>query len=303
MRTSKTAVWVVLMFMLCGMSFAQKSSPKKPAESANLAAKVDLNTASEQDLEALPEVGAATAKKIIAARPYSNVSDLQKAGLSAKKIDKLTPLVTVSGGGASAESAKPSKSERAPKGAKSGETKSDAMATSSSGAKVDLNTASEKEIEDLPGVGPATAKRIIAARPYASVSDLSKAGLSAKKIEKITPMATVGGAASSSSSAAGGSSSSSSSSTSATPAQPAPASAPRSSDSASKSSKMQSSSSESNAASGAPAQTPPQKGMVWVNLDTKVYHKEGTRWYGKTKNGKFMSESDALAAGYRASKR
>jgi methylphosphotriester-DNA--protein-cysteine methyltransferase len=43
--------------------------------------------------------------------------------------------------------------------------------------------------------------------------------------------------------------------------------------------------------------------MVWVNLDTKVYHKEGTRWYGKTKNGKFMSESDAVAAGYRASKR
>ncbi len=300
MRTSKTAVWVVLMFVLCGMSFAQKKSSKKPAESANLAAKVDLNTASEQDLEALPEVGAATAKKIIAARPYSSVSDLQKAGLSAKKIEKLTPLVTASGGGASAENAKPSKSERAPKDAKSGAAKSDATATSSSGAKVDLNTASEKEIEDLPGVGPATAKRIIAARPYASVNDLSKAGLSAKKIEKITPMATVSGSASSGSSA---SSTSTSSSSAPSPAATTPASSPRSSDSAPKSSKMQSSSSESNSASEAPAQTPPQKGMVWVNLDTKVYHKEGTRWYGKTKNGKFMSESDALAAGYRASKR
>ena len=294
MRTSKTAVWVVLMFMLCGMSFAQKKSSKKAPESANLAAKVDLNTASEQDLEALPEVGAATAKKIIAARPYSNVSDLQKAGLSAKKIEKLTPLVTASGAGASAENAKPAKSERAPKGAKSGAAKSDATAMSSSAAKVDLNTASEKEIEDLPGVGPATAKRIIAARPYASVNDLSKAGLSAKKIEKITPMATVSGSASSGSSASSTSTSSSSA--------PGPA-APRSSESAPKSSKMQSSSSGSNSASEAPAQTPPQKGMVWVNLDTKVYHKEGTRWYGKTKNGKFMSESDAVAAGYRASKR
>jgi DNA uptake protein ComE-like DNA-binding protein len=294
MRTSKTALWVVLMFVLCGMSFAQKKSSKKPAESANLAAKVDLNTASEQDLEALPEVGAATAKKIIAARPYSNVSDLQKAGLSAKKIEKLTPLVTASGAGASAENAKPAKSERAPKGAKSVAAKSDATATSSSGAKVDLNTASEKEIEDLPGVGTATAKRIIAARPYASVNDLSKAGLSAKKIEKITPMATVSGSASSGSSDSSSSTSSSSA--------PGPA-APRSSESAPKSSKMQSSSSESNSASKAPAQTPPQKGMVWVNLDTKVYHKEGTRWYGKTKNGKFMSESDAVAAGYRASKR
>ena len=48
--------------------------------------------------------------------------------------------------------------------------------------------------------------------------------------------------------------------------------------------------------------TPPVKGMVWVNLDSKVYHKEGSRWYGKTKSGKFMSEADAMKAGYTASK-
>ena len=49
------------------------------------------------------------------------------------------------------------------------------------------------------------------------------------------------------------------------------------------------------------AQTPPQPGMVWVNLDSGVYHKGG-RWYGKTKNGKFMSEADAIKAGYREDK-
>jgi hypothetical protein len=42
--------------------------------------------------------------------------------------------------------------------------------------------------------------------------------------------------------------------------------------------------------------------MVWVNLDSKVYHREGDRWYGKTKRGKFMTEADAIAAGYHASK-
>ena len=42
--------------------------------------------------------------------------------------------------------------------------------------------------------------------------------------------------------------------------------------------------------------------MVWVNLDSGIYHREGDRWYGKTKKGKFMSEADAQKAGYRASK-
>jgi hypothetical protein len=43
-------------------------------------------------------------------------------------------------------------------------------------------------------------------------------------------------------------------------------------------------------------------GKVWVNLDSGVYHKAG-RWYGKTKNGKFVSVDEAKKAGYKASKR
>jgi hypothetical protein len=41
---------------------------------------------------------------------------------------------------------------------------------------------------------------------------------------------------------------------------------------------------------------------VWVNLDSGIYHKKG-RWYGKTKNGKFMTEAEAKAAGYKQSQR
>ncbi len=41
-------------------------------------------------------------------------------------------------------------------------------------------------------MGPATAKKIIEGRPYKSVEDLSKAGLSAKTIEALKPFVTVG---------------------------------------------------------------------------------------------------------------
>ena len=51
-----------------------------------------------------------------------------------------------------------------------------------------------------------------------------------------------------------------------------------------------------------PARTPPTPGMVWVNTNSKVYHKAGSRWYGKTKEGKWMTESNARKAGYKAAK-
>ncbi len=50
---------------------------------------------------------------------------------------------------------------------------------------VDLNTASLQELESLKGIGPVMAKKIIEARPYTSVTDLTNAGLTAKNNEDL----------------------------------------------------------------------------------------------------------------------
>jgi hypothetical protein len=38
-------------------------------------------------------------------------------------------------------------------------------------------------------------------------------------------------------------------------------------------------------------------GKVWVNSKSKTYHCEGTKFYGKTKSGEYMTEADAKTKG------
>ena len=131
-------------------------------------------------------------------------------------------------------------------------------------APVDVNAATAEELESVKGIGPATSKKIIAGRPYSSVADLKKIGLSAKQLADISPMLKVGAVGKTTETA--------------------------------------------KATKGmAPAPTLPLapgggKGLVWVNEDSKVFHREGDRWYGRTKKGKYMTEAEAAKAGAHESK-
>jgi len=53
-------------------------------------------------------------------------------------------------------------------------------------SKLDINSASQQELEALPGIGPATSAKIVQGRPYRSKSDLLKGKIvSRSEYEKI----------------------------------------------------------------------------------------------------------------------
>jgi competence protein ComEA len=186
----------VLLVLAGAMAFAQKT--------------VDLNTASEKELEALKGVGKATAAKIVANRPYKSVDELSKAGLSQKKIDAIRGQVTVGGGGAvtapaptAAAAPKPTRTPRtsAPPAAPATASSSSAPAPKTSahtkeklapGEKVNLNTASKEKLDELPGIGPVKAQAILDGRPYARIEDVMKVkGIKEKEFAKIRDLITV----------------------------------------------------------------------------------------------------------------
>lgn len=184
--------WLLVLTLLIGFTFiigpwaVPAQAAKEIDGKKSITGLVDINSASQKELEAIKGVGAPTAKKIIAGRPYKSVNDLSKAGLSVQSVAAIKPYVTVGKAQSSPVVAKAEKAATAVKEKKVDTQKGVA------GGLVDINNATQKELEAIKGVGPASAKKIIAARPYQSADELTRAGLSAKAVAALKPFVTVG---------------------------------------------------------------------------------------------------------------
>jgi competence protein ComEA len=75
---------------------AKESTSGQNSGAGTTSEKVNLNTASKDELDTLPGVGISTAEKIIAARPFAKIEDIQNvSGIGEATYAKLKDLITV----------------------------------------------------------------------------------------------------------------------------------------------------------------------------------------------------------------
>lgn len=110
-----------------------------PAASVAAPKRIDINTASEKQLDEMPGVGPVRAKAIIAGRPYTDPNDIvTKKVLTAALFGKIRDRVAL--------------------------------------ANINTSTAAEME-KTLRGIGDVRSKAIVAGRPYATPTDLVTKGI------------------------------------------------------------------------------------------------------------------------------
>lgn len=173
-------------------------------------ATVDLNAATQAELETLPGIGPAKAAAILEWRNahggFSDPAQLDDVpGIGPATLSRLLPLVSVAG----APGSTPASVERAAATAPSGslglaieaaspqasqpQATGSSPAGSSSAGRIDINSASASELMSLPGIGASKAAAIVADRdqngPFASCADLQRVtGIGAATVEKLEHM-------------------------------------------------------------------------------------------------------------------
>lgn len=196
-QEQRLLLFVLLFFILGSVLKLQGYNPKAhelaAAESLQVALqkdvelKIDIRTADEKELQALPGVGPKRAQSILEYRnsqPFQNVNEImQISGIGIKTYQKMLANLVVFGDSSAVEKSK-SKGEKPPKTVKS---KSSAKAADDS--PVNINTAGIEELCKLSGIGKVKAQAILDYRAengaFQSAEELTKVkGIGAATLQK-----------------------------------------------------------------------------------------------------------------------
>jgi competence protein ComEA len=170
---------------------ARRSTPLAPGE------RIDPNTASADELDRLPKVGPALARRIVEWRgshgAFRTMAELDSVpGVGPALLRDAGPHLALAPAPAAAPSTRDSSQSAASVADWDRSRKRSASAPAAENAPVEVNRATADELATLPGIGPALARRIVewrgATGPFRTVDDLEKVpGIGPATVERLRP--------------------------------------------------------------------------------------------------------------------
>ena len=188
------------VFFLLGR-WSQESQRQQPEVIETIGPALDLNRATRAELRLIPGLGDALAQRVIDHRerngPFKSVSELrQVAGIGPKTLDRLRhyffvsreeSFVALEDGEMRSTDVKSRPAPRTPAVSKK---------VAELTALIDVNRATQADLQKLPGIGPKLSQRILDERAKAvfkSIDDLRRVpGIGPKTLEKLRLYVTIG---------------------------------------------------------------------------------------------------------------